>query len=151
MRRIAIIIFSIAILISLDLFSKKYAESIFRINPYDYFPVFGEYLGFQLSYNSGIAFSLPITGFPLQILTIILVSTLIWYYGSTEYPKKSIILDIAYSLIIAGALSHAYERVRIGYVVDFISIKYFAILNIADIFISIGACLIFFAYYVRKK
>ncbi len=151
MRRIATIILSILALISLDYISKKYAESIFIMSPYDYFPIFGEYLWFQLSYNSGIAFSLPITGFPLQILTLVIVFILIWYYWTTEYPKKSTILDIGYSLIIAGALSHAYERVWIGHVIDFISIKYFAILNFADIFISIGAFLIFFVYYVRKQ
>ncbi|MBX9809516.1 signal peptidase II [Candidatus Gracilibacteria bacterium] len=129
------------------MFSKNYISGITTGN---YVSVLGEYLGFQLSYNPGIAFSLPITGLPLQIITALLVIGLIVYYAKEEYPKNSFLLDTGYGFILAGAISHAYERIFIGYVVDFISIKYFAILNFADIFISIGACFIFFLYYVRK-
>jgi lipoprotein signal peptidase len=53
----------------------------------------GEWIKLQLSYNPGVAFSLPITGLPLQILTIITVSLLIWHYYHVEYPKKSTLLD----------------------------------------------------------
>lgn len=115
-----------------------------------YTPVIGEYLWFQLAYNRWVAFSLPINGIILQILTLAIIIGIIFSYIRTEYPKKDTILDIGYSLILAGALSHGYERIFNGYVVDFISVKYFAILNFADIFISIGACIIFFIYYVRK-
>ena len=52
-------------------------------------------------------------------------------------------------LIFSGAISHAYERIFHGQVVDFIAVKYFAILNFADIFISIGAFLIFCAYVIH--
>lgn len=110
-----------------------------------------DYLILKLSYNRWIAFSLPIEGVPLRIITILLIIGIILYYLLTEYPKNIRLLDIWYSLILAGALSHGYERVFNGFVVDFISIKYFAILNFADIFISIGACFIFFIYYVRKQ
>ncbi|NRH21128.1 hypothetical protein HOO68_03725 [Candidatus Gracilibacteria bacterium] len=111
----------------------------------------GDYFVLKLSYNRGIAFSLPIEGIPLKIITILLITGIILYYLLTEYPKNIRLLDIGYSLILAGALSHGYERVFNGFVVDFISIKYFAILNFADIFITIGACFIFFVYYVRKQ
>lgn len=164
MRRIAIIILFIIGLVSIDFFSKKFIEWLAMISSdfewkchyiiegcLPYIPVIGQYLGIQLSYNSGIAFSLPITGIPLQIITILLVSWLWMYYFRSEYPKHSSILDIGYSLILAWALSHAYERIFVGHVIDFISVKYFAILNFADIFISIGACFIFFVYYVRKQ
>ena len=147
MRRIAIIIISILGLISTDVLSKNYISSITTGN---YVSLFGEYIGLQLSYNPGIAFSLPITGLPLQIITALLVVGLIIYYIKEEYKKNSYLIDIWYAFILAWAISHGYERIFIWYVIDFISIKYFAILNFADIFISIGACLIFFLYYVRK-
>jgi lipoprotein signal peptidase len=57
-------------------------------------------------------------------------------YIREEYPKNSRLLDTAYVAIFSGALSHAYERIFIGHVVDFIAVKYFAILNLADILIS---------------
>ena len=151
MRRIAIILFSILWLVSIDFFSKQYVENILSIDTNQYFPIFGDYIGISLSYNSGIAFSLPITWFPLQLVTAILLVWLIYYYFCEEYPKYSKLLDIWYTLILAWALSHAYERIFVGHVIDFIAVKYFAILNFADIFISIGACFILFVYYVRKK
>ncbi len=169
MLRFAIVILSILILISLDMLSKIFVrdtlfgswQSIcsdpgnhtFATVAYcqeNTLSIF-DWLSIELSYNSGIAFSLPITGLPLQIITIILVIWLIAYYLQTEYSKRSKLLDAGYTLIIAGALSHTYERIFVGHVIDFISVQYFAIFNFADIFISIGACLLFIAYYVRKS
>ena len=150
MRRIAIIVFSIIGLISIDFLSKQYIQDILAGRVHEYFPIAWEYLGVSLSYNSGIAFSLPITGIPLQIITLAIVMGLCIYYFYLEYPKKRKLLDIWYSLIISWALSHTYERIYIWHVIDFISVKYFAILNFADIFISIGACFILYVYYVRK-
>ncbi len=110
-----------------------------------------EYITFQLSHNQWIAFSFPIEGIYLKIVTIWLIFAIFFYYVSVEYPKNIRLLDIAYSLIFAGALSNGYERIFKWYVIDFISIEYFAILNFADIFIFIGACILFISYYVRKQ
>ena len=148
MLRFATIIFSTLVLISLDYFSKQIMSDVLK---WEGIQLWWEFVKLQLSYNSGIAFWLPITGLPLQIITIVLICGLVWYYFVTEYPKRSRLLDAGYTLIIAGALSHAYERIFVGHVIDFIAIKYFAILNFADIFISIGVCLLFIAYYVHKR
>jgi lipoprotein signal peptidase len=61
----------------------------------------GEYLGIELSYNTGVAFSLPIRGLALQILTILLICGIIYQYIREEYTKKSKLLDIGYALILA--------------------------------------------------
>ncbi len=76
MRRIVIILISIIGLISIDFLSKQYVVSVLANNPYQFFPIFGEYIGISLSYNSGIAFSVPITGISLQIITVLLVAAL---------------------------------------------------------------------------
>jgi signal peptidase II len=80
------------------------------------------------------------------MLTVILIGGIIYHYIREEYEKRSTLLDTGYTLILAGALSHAYERIFVGHVIDFIAVKYFAILNFADIFISIGAICIIFYY-----
>lgn len=115
-----------------------------------YTPIIGKYLWFQLSYNKWIAFSLPIHGLPLQIITALLVLWIIYQYFREEYQKKSKILDTGYILIFAGAISHTFERIFVGHVVDFIAVKYFAILNFADIFISVWVFLIILSY-VRQR
>lgn len=110
-----------------------------------------DFLTLHISYNRWVAFSLPVQGFFLQSITVILIFWIIFYFIKVEYPKNIQLLNIGYTLILAGAISHGYERIWNWYVVDFISVKYFAILNFADIFITIGACFIFFVYYVRKQ
>lgn len=110
-----------------------------------------DFFSIHLSYNSGIAFSLPIRGLILQIITLLLIGGILYQYFSVEYPKKSKLLDAGYVLVLSWALSHAYERIFVGHVVDFIAVKYFAILNIADIFISVWAFLLILAYVILWK
>lgn len=114
--------------------------------------ILSKYFSLQLSYNEGIAFSLPIKWIPLKIITIFILLWLLYFYVREEYPKDSRLLDTAYVAIFSGAISHAYERIFVWHVVDFIAVKYFAILNVADILISIWAFLIMYSYvyYYRK-
>ena len=136
------LIFLVAL--SIDVTSKYLAEQFLSSN---FLPLLGDLIWLKLSYNMWVAFSLPIHDLPLQILTIVLIGGLIFHYFSAEYKKKSSLLDTGYALILAWALSHAYERIFVWHVTDFIAIKYFAILNFADIFISCWALLILFFYF----
>lgn len=160
MRRALISITSIIILVFLDLISKYFFHGIFQeifLQCYDanctdtYYPIFSNWLGILPAHNTGIAFSFPITWLPLQIATLVIMGVIIYYYIHEEYPKQSRLLDIGYILIIAGALSHAYERIFIWHVIDFIFLKYFAIFNFADIFISVWAFLIILFYVLTRK
>ena len=58
-----------------------------------------------------MAFSFPLSGLFLQITTVSIIIALVYHYIRVEYEKKSTLLDIAYAMILAGALSHAYERI----------------------------------------
>ena len=119
---------------------------------YRYFPIVGDFFGIELIYNRGIAFGLPITGIFLQVLTLAIILGLWYYYAKYEFPKKNRWIDAAFILIFAGALSHAYERIFVGYVIDFLSMKNFAIFNFADICITIGGIifLVYSLFYERK-
>ena len=45
-------------------------------------------------------------------------------------------------LIAAGAASNFFDRIRYGAVIDYIDVRWFTVLNIADIMISVGAALL---------
>ena len=64
----------------------------------------------------------------------------------TRLPKQKIIEALALSLILGGALGNLYDRVTLGYVVDFLDFHWagwhFAAFNVADMAISVGAGLI---------
>lgn len=154
--RILAIVISVLLLIGFDIITKWFFTGEYQwlfpecYDPsciYNYYSIVWEWIGIQVSYNTGVAFSLPIRGIVLQILTVLLIAGIVYQYIHEEYSKKSKLLDAWYALILAWALSHAYERVFVGHVVDFIAVKYFAILNFADIFISIGAACIV-CYYI---
>ena len=58
------------------------------------------------------------------------------------------------SLILGGALGNGFDRLKNGYVIDFIDIYYnnlhWPAFNFADSFITIGAILFFYCIFVKK-
>ena len=65
--------------------------------------------------------------------------------------------NIAFVLIIAGALGNGIDRAYHGFVVDFIAVyevwfyNYFPIFNIADIYLTFGVLLFLFHDYNQVK
>lgn len=105
----------------------------------------------ELYKNPWIAFSLPLIGIPLKILTLILIFSIFYYYIKVEYKNKNTLVDIAFLCIIAWAIWNGYERIVYSEVIDFIWIQNFAIFNLADIYISIGWCLYLLTQFIWAK
>lgn len=61
-------------------------------------------------------------------------------------PRTQLLLGAALACILGGALGNLYDRVVLGYVVDFISVYHgewrFATFNVADVALNVGAFLI---------
>ncbi|OIO76572.1 signal peptidase II [Candidatus Gracilibacteria bacterium CG1_02_38_174] len=113
--------------------------------------ILGDFLVLSFVKNTGIAFSFPIEGIVLKVLTIALIIGIVLYYFRYETYKNLLLTKWAYILILSGAVSNGLERVFVGSVTDFIGVKYFAIFNFADIFISIGAFLLFVIYFKYER
>jgi len=139
-------IFLITWLIALDSISKLFALKFLKQELF----IIPSLLSFHYVENTGIAFSIAITGIVLKIITLVLIFGIFWYYWKEEKGKKSFILDISYSFIFAGALWNAWERIFRWYVTDFISLEYFAVFNLADSYITLWACWILY-YYSKNK
>lgn len=130
-------------LIGLDALTKYWAENILSSQ----IIIIPWFLSLEYARNMGIAFSLPITGNLLKIVTVILIFGIFWYYLKEEKNKKSSLINFSYALIFAGALWNAWERILRGYVTDMISVEYFAIFNLADSYITLWAIGIIYYYY----
>jgi signal peptidase II len=56
--------------------------------------------------------------------------------------SASTVEQAAYALLLAGALGNGFDRLRRGFVVDFIEIHHWPIFNVADIAVVAGALLL---------
>jgi signal peptidase II len=98
------------------------------------------------TWNEGIAFSL-LGGLPdtaLLALTGLVIIFVLYLWWRT--PSGRGIAHLGFALIIGGALGNLVDRAVYGHVVDYILFHTeswsFAVFNLADAFISIGAGLI---------
>ena len=136
-------IFSI-ILIIIDQFTKYLVvTNIANENP---IVLIDNFLRLYYIENRGAAFGI-LQGFRylFAIITVIVLLVLIIFLIK-NYNKVPFIYLVSFSLLIGGTIGNFIDRIRLHYVVDFISMKFFghdfAIFNFADMFIVIGTILI---------
>ena len=72
----------------------------------------------------------------------------------TRLSPRQKLEGLALALILGGALGNLYDRLTLGYVVDFLDFhwsgKHFPAFNIADSAISVGAVLILVEGFIRR-
>ena len=111
-----------------------------------------DFVFLQYILNTWIAFSIQLPTILLKTLTIVLIIGIFIYYKTERKQiKNTKIFDISFWLILWWALGNAYERIRHEQVIDFLWIKYFSIMNFADIFISLWALLYIFILYKNNS
>ena len=138
----------VAVIIGIDLWTKYIAvdKLVYEGNSYAVIP---DLFSFTLRYNHGAAFSfLSDAGgwqrwFFAAIAATMSVVLTVWL-SRVVLTKK--VESIAITLILAGALGNLYDRMTLGYVVDFLHAYYrdhhFPAFNIADCSITCGAALL---------
>ena len=55
------------------------------------------------------------------------------------------------AVIVAGAVGNLYDRLRFGYVVDFLDLKWWPVFNVADIGITVGFTLFVYALFFTDR
>ena len=96
-------------------------------------------LGWRYAENTGAAFSaFAGSGAALCVSTaLIMAAALVWLL---RHPRCGGWLACGVVMAVAGGMGNLYDRVRYGYVIDFIELLFvrFAIFNVADIFVVCG-------------
>ncbi|MBC8128899.1 MAG: signal peptidase II [Rhizobiaceae bacterium] len=105
--------------------------------------------------NEGIAFSL-FSGFDdlaLAGLAILVLGFVSWLWAQTAPERR--LSHVAFAIIVGGAIGNLVDRVRLGYVVDYVyfhtPVWSFAVFNLADALISVGAGLIILDEFVLAR
>lgn len=116
--------------------------------------IIGNFLRFTYAENKGAAFSiLQNQRMFFLIVTVIMFIFLGYIYFKTENISKLSKLSIA--MITGGAIGNFIDRFRLGYVIDFIDVRFgslynFPIFNIADCFVVCGTILIIILILFNK-
>ncbi|MCG7533805.1 signal peptidase II [Pseudoalteromonas sp. OOF1S-7] len=109
------------------------------------------FFNFTYMHNYGAAFSFlsEAGGWQRWFLSAIAVAISgLLIYWLKKLPAKNWLLCSAYALVLSGALGNLYDRVTLGYVVDFLHFYYqdwhYPAFNVADMAIVGGAGLLLF-------
>lgn len=118
----------------------------------DWLPV----LSIVRTHNMGISFgmfsALNLGPWVYGVLTLSIIAFLIYMIVKT--PRA--IAQMAFVLMVSGAIGNLIDRFMHGYVIDFISVHWFEkyhfyVFNVADIFVSCGAGLIILDTILEKR
>ena len=133
----------LVVFLGLDQISKAWAESSLSLAESVNF-------GFNLSHNEGVVF-----GLYLPVWTIYLMTAGILGLGVYLVIKEKLWQDrwhlTGLALLLSGAVGNLIDRVRFGYVVDFIKVYWWPTFNLADVWIVTGVCLFAWEFLVREK
>ena len=140
----------------IDQSSKAWAVSRLRFgDPMSLIPGF---LNFAYAENTGVAFSMlddhGASGrWGLSVVAMIAGSLVLYFFWRT--PRSDDRIMGALALLLAGIIGNVTDRLRLGFVVDFIDVQFgswhYPTFNVADMSIVIGAGLLILDMFLSKR
>jgi signal peptidase II len=141
----------------IDQATKAWAVSRLRFG--DDIPVISGFLNFAYAQNTGVAFSMlddqgDAGRWGLSMVAIFAGVLVLYFFWRTPRSDDRILGALA--LLLAGIAGNVTDRLRLGFVVDFIDVQFgtwhYPTFNVADMAICVGAgLLILDMFFSRKK
>ena len=107
------------------------------------FPLWQDVLHFTYVENRGAAFGMlsDHRWVFMVVSTVAIVALLIYLFA---FRPKNLVAQISLAMIVGGGIGNMIDRIRLGYVIDFIDFTLidFAVFNVADSFVTVGAFLL---------
>lgn len=100
--------------------------------------------------NTGVAFGMLQGMNPVFIGLAVVVSGMIVYYYS-KLDRKDWLLRLALMLELGGAVGNLVDRIKYGFVIDFISVGNFPVFNVADSCITVGVFVLLIGIWMQEK
>lgn len=143
-----LILLSLAI-IAIDQYTKYYIQA--HMLPGASIPVIHDIFHITYVLNPGAAFGMfeHQTAFFVVVAGILLVGAIYFY---PRIPQKNYMLRCGIGLQVGGAIGNVIDRIKTGYVVDFLDFRIWPVFNVADIAIVTGVgFIIFHILYLSGK
>ena len=128
-----------------DLATKEWVTQAFR---YGESREVSPFFNLVLVHNSGAAFSFlaGAGGWQRWFFTAVAIAISIVIVWMLRKPGNARLLNAALALVLGGAVGNLFDRVTLGYVVDFVQLHaaghYFPAFNVADSAITVGVALL---------
>jgi signal peptidase II len=156
-RRYGLLIGVAGLVVLVDQFTMVWVDRTMRI--YESVPIVPGLLVLHYIRNTGAAFGfLSGSHAGFRIPFFILVSTLaigIILFLFHKLEESEVMMPLALSLVLGGALGNLIDRIRLGEVIDFILIHYRAFhwpaFNVADIGITVGVFLLVLRIFLLDR
>lgn len=132
------VVFIVVLGLVLDQASKFLALK--KLTAFTTLPVINNVFHLTLVRNRGAAFG--IFKNYTSVLIIASIFTIIFILFNFKKKAKPDVQLIAFALILSGALGNLIDRLRHGYVIDFLDLRIWPVFNIADSLITVGAILL---------
>ncbi|MBI3325051.1 MAG: signal peptidase II [Candidatus Omnitrophica bacterium] len=113
-------------------------------------PLLPPVLYFTHVQNTGAAFGMLRGHVPLFVLLSLVVAGWIIVELARRRPPAPATL-VSLSLILGGAVGNVIDRLRLGYVIDFIDLRVWPVFNVADAAITIGVTVLLWQSFVGKR
>lgn len=104
-------------------------------------PLVGDWLALEYAENRGAAFGL-LGGQPLVVAAVALAVLAMVIVHAVRSGRNSTVLLLGTGLTVGGAIGNLIDRLRLGFVVDFVAIGAWPNFNVADTAICAGVALI---------
>lgn len=145
-----------ALVIVLDQITKQVVSA--KLALYDVIPVL-PVLNITLAHNRGAAFSFlhDAGGWQRWFFTVVAIAVSIFILAwMRRAPRGDHWLVAALAFVLGGAIGNVIDRIRFGYVVDFIQVHwrdewYYPAFNVADSAITIGAIMLLWDAFGRRR
>ena len=151
---VVLIIFGI-ILIAADQVIKHWAVEVLKPVKVMDFIRFGDFevLGLRYTENTGAAFS-SFSGARWFLVGFTIIMLIVLFLVVVRYKNKNLFFLISTVMIMSGGIGNLIDRIRQGYVVDYLDVKLFnfAVFNFADVCVVLGAVFaLIFIFFVEPK
>ncbi len=113
-------------------------------------PLLGPYLSLTVQRNTGAAFGM----FPAATIALIALAAIIIIFiavWSPQIAQSNRLLAAGLAMVLGGAAGNLIDRLRLGYVFDFIDLHFWPVFNVADIGITCGAILVLIVLFLRTQ
>ncbi|MEE8179822.1 MAG: signal peptidase II [bacterium] len=135
------------ILLSVDQFSKYIIRQ--KMSLAESIPIIKSVFHITYVENRGIAFGLFPQGSSLFIVISLIIILVIMFFERKKVIK-SLKERFCLGLILGGALGNLIDRLRFGFVIDFLDFRIWPVFNLADSGVCIGGILMVF-FLLRKR